>query len=80
LIKWNAWQVEDPSSYTYIRPEAGGLMVGLFEPKAAAWNVKKIPADFCFGEIDPDWERMSPFVEKAMQRVPASLGAGRVLC
>ena len=23
--------IEDPSSYTYIRPEAGGLMVGLFE-------------------------------------------------
>ena len=69
--------VEDPSSHTYIRPEGSGLMVGLFEPKAAAWNVKKIPADFSFGEIEPDWERMSPFVEKAMNRVPATLNAGK---
>ena len=23
--------IEDPSSYTYIRPEGGGLMIGLFE-------------------------------------------------
>jgi 4-methylaminobutanoate oxidase (formaldehyde-forming) len=68
--------VEDPSSYTYIRPEAGGLMVGLFEPEAAAWNVGKIPRDFAFGEIEPDWERMAPFVEKAMKRVPATLNAG----
>jgi hypothetical protein len=68
--------VEDPSSYTYIRPEAGGLMVGLFEPQAAAWNVPKIPTNFAFGEIEPDWERMTPFVEKAMNRVPATLNAG----
>jgi glycine/D-amino acid oxidase-like deaminating enzyme len=68
--------VEDPSSYTYIRPEAGGLMVGLFEPEAAAWNVGQIPKSFAFGEIEPDWERMTPFVEKAMSRVPATLNAG----
>lgn len=36
-----SWPViEDPSSHTYIRPEGGGLMVGLFEPEAAAWNCK----------------------------------------
>ena len=27
--------VEDPSAYTYIRPEGNGLMVGLFEGVAA---------------------------------------------
>ena len=68
--------VEDPSSHTYIRPEGGGLMVGLFEPDAAAWSVDAVPQDFSFGEIEPDWERMTPFLEKAMGRVPASLDAG----
>ena len=34
--------VESPSDYTYIRPEGGGLMVGLFEPEAAAWAVDKV--------------------------------------
>jgi 4-methylaminobutanoate oxidase (formaldehyde-forming) len=43
-------------------------MVGLFESKAAAWNVKRIPEDFTFGEIEPDWDRMAPYVEKAMKR------------
>lgn len=68
--------IEDPSSYTYIRPEGGGLMVGLFEGEAAAWNVKKIPENFSFGEIEPDWERMAPYVDKAMSRVPATLSVG----
>ena len=68
--------VEDPSSHTYIRPEGGGLMVGLFEPDAASWMVDAVPNDFSFGEIEPDWERMAPFVETAMQRVPATLDAG----
>jgi glycine/D-amino acid oxidase-like deaminating enzyme len=71
--------VEDPSSHTYIRPEGGGLMVGLFEPKGAAWNVDRIPDNFSFGEITPDLERMAPYVEKAMSRVPATLSAGQCL-
>ncbi|KAL1525952.1 hypothetical protein AB1Y20_020778 [Prymnesium parvum] len=68
--------VEDPSSHTYIRPEGGGLMVGLFEPDAAAWKVDSIPPDFSFGEIEPDWERMAPFLEKALGRVPTAVDAG----
>jgi 4-methylaminobutanoate oxidase (formaldehyde-forming) len=68
--------IEDPSSYCYIRPEGGGMMVGLFETKAAPWNIAKIPADFSFGEIAPDWERMSPYLEKAMHRVPSTMKAG----
>ena len=72
-----SWPViEDPSSHTYIRPEGGGLMIGLFEPDAAAWAVEGIPKDFSFGEIEPDWERMAPFLEKAMRRVPSSAHVG----
>ncbi len=68
--------IEDPASYTYIRPEGEGLMVGLFEAKAAAWNVNKIPSDFSFGEIGPDWDRMTPYLEQAMARVPSSMEVG----
>ena len=72
-----SWPVlEDPSSHAYYRKEGAGLMVGLFEPVAAAWNVGAIPEDSSFTEIEPDWERMAPFLEKAMARVPDSLGAG----
>jgi glycine cleavage system aminomethyltransferase T/glycine/D-amino acid oxidase-like deaminating enzyme len=68
--------LEDPSSYGYYREEVGGLMVGLFEPECAPWNVSRIPEDFSFSEIQPDWERMAPYLEKAMARVPVSLEIG----
>lgn len=68
--------LEDPGSHGYFREEGGGLMIGLFEPVCAPWNVGKIPDDFSFGTIAPDWERMGPYVERAMQRVPISMETG----
>ena len=71
------WPVlEDPASYVYFREEVGGLMIGLFEPLCAPWNVGGIPDDFSFGEIQPDWDRMGPYVETAMSRVPRAMTAG----
>jgi 4-methylaminobutanoate oxidase (formaldehyde-forming) len=68
--------LEDPSHHGYFRDEVGGLMVGLFEPVCAPWNVGSIPKDFSFGEIPPDWDRMTPYLERAMSRVPMSLKVG----
>lgn len=68
--------LEDPSSYGYFREEVGGLMIGLFEAICAPWNVKKIPRNFAFGEINPDWDRMAPYLEKAMARIPSSQNVG----
>src|ERR1700722_16045925 len=66
----------DPGSYGYFREEIGGLMVGMFEPVCAPWKVGGIPEDFSFGEIPPDWDRMGPYLETAMRRVPISLETG----
>jgi glycine cleavage system aminomethyltransferase T/glycine/D-amino acid oxidase-like deaminating enzyme len=72
-----SWPVlEDPGSYGYFREEVGGLMIGLFEPVCAPWNVSGVPKDFSFGEITPDWDRMGQYVEKAMQRVPITIETG----
>jgi 4-methylaminobutanoate oxidase (formaldehyde-forming) len=72
-----SWPVlEDPGNYTYIRPEGDGLMVGLFETVCAPWHVDRVPEDFSFGRIPPDWDRMGPYVQAAMSRVPATLEAG----
>jgi heterotetrameric sarcosine oxidase gamma subunit len=68
--------LEDPGSFGYFREEVGGLMVGLFEPVCAPWKVEGVPEDFSFGELNPDWDRMGPYVEKAMQRVPVALDVG----
>jgi 4-methylaminobutanoate oxidase (formaldehyde-forming) len=68
--------LEDPASHGYFREEVGGLMIGLFEPICAPWKVGGVPEDFSFGELEPDWERMGPYVEKAMARVPIAFDTG----
>jgi len=68
--------LEDPASYGYFREEVGGLMIGLFEPICAPWKLGGIPDDFSFGTLSPDLDRMGPYVEKAMARVPVSMDTG----
>ncbi|MBC8069254.1 MAG: GcvT family protein [Deltaproteobacteria bacterium] len=68
--------IEDPASHGYYREEVGGLMIGLFEPVCAPWKVGGVPDDFSFGELEPDWERMGPYLETAMSRVPVALDTG----
>ena len=68
--------LEDPSRYAYYREEVGGLMIGLFEKDCAPWRVDRIPLDFSFGELPPDWDRLTPFLEGAMGRIPVSMEAG----
>jgi 4-methylaminobutanoate oxidase (formaldehyde-forming) len=68
--------IEDPANFGYYREEVGGLMIGLFETKCAPWNVERIPGDFSFGVIQPDWDRMGQYVEAAMSRVPISMETG----
>ncbi len=74
--------LEDPDSFAYYREEVGSLMIGLFEPVAKAWNLEHIPENFVFGEIQPDWERMTTFLEKAYERVPdaVELGIRKFFC
>ena len=74
--------LEDPGTYGYYREEGGGLMVGLFEPVCAPWRVQGIPEDFSFGELPPDWDRLTPFLERAMSRVPitAEVGMKKLFC
>ncbi len=68
--------LEDPGFYGYYREEGGGLMVGLFEPEAAAWQLDGMPTDASFLDLPPDWERMGPFLERAMSRVPVTTRIG----
>jgi 4-methylaminobutanoate oxidase (formaldehyde-forming) len=68
--------IEDPEAYGYYREEGGGLLVGMFEPVGAAWSLDGTPNDSAFAVLPPDWDRLGPFLEKAMQRFPALEDAG----
>lgn len=74
--------IEDPASYGYYREETGGLMIGLFEPVAAPWKPERVPDEFSFGEITPDWDRIGPYLETAMSRVPitSDIGIRKLFC
>jgi 4-methylaminobutanoate oxidase (formaldehyde-forming) len=78
-----SWPVlEDPANYGYYREEGGGLMLGLFEPVCAPWQVAGVPAGFSFGEIRPDWDRMAPYLERTISRVPVveQTGIKKLFC
>ena len=68
--------LRDPGRAAYAREEAGKILLGFFEPVAAPWGVDGISKDFCFDEIQPDWERMEPYIERAMQRLPILFETG----
>ncbi|MGL6208990.1 MAG: FAD-dependent oxidoreductase, partial [Paracoccaceae bacterium] len=68
--------VEDPTTFTYVREEGGGLLFGLFEPEGATWNLRGIPQDASFSILPPDWDRMTPFLEAAFERYPVMKTAG----
>jgi heterotetrameric sarcosine oxidase gamma subunit len=63
--------LRDMDNYAYYREETGKLMLGLFEPEAMPWGGDGIPDSFCFDELPPDWERMMPWLERAMKRIPS---------
>ena len=68
--------VEDPDRYGYYREEGGGILVGLFEPVAAAWSLDRVPRDVQFASLPPDWDRVGPFLKAAMDRFPSLHDAG----
>ena len=68
--------IEDFGRYSYFREEVGGLLVGFFEPVAGPWGMDGIPKDFSFGELKPDWDRMMPYIDIAMERVPILKNTG----
>jgi 4-methylaminobutanoate oxidase (formaldehyde-forming) len=68
--------IEDPTTFTYVREEGGGMLFGLFEPEGATWNLKGIPEDASFSILPPDWDRMTPFLEAAFERYPVMKTAG----
>ncbi len=69
--------MRDHDKCAYYKPEAGGLLVGAFEPNAVPWGQDGIPQDFCFDEIEGHFEeQLMPVLEDAMQRVPMLETAG----
>ena len=74
--------LRDPDNAAYFREETGKILLGIFEPVARPWPAGDVPDDFSFGEIPPDWDRMTPIIEAAMRRVPqlSEIGIKLLFC
>lgn len=67
--------LRDPDRLTYYKEEVGGLVMGGYEPNPMPW-VTRVPDDFVFRLLDPDWEHFAPTMELAVGRVPALADVG----
>ena len=68
--------LRDPSSYCYVKEDAGKLLVGAFEPGAKPWGMNGISEDFEFDSLPEDWDHFEPVLENAMRRLPVLERAG----
>ena len=62
--------MRDPSLLVYFRGESGGLVMGGYERKPAAWGLDGIPPDFNGKLLEEDWDRFEELLRNAVVRVP----------
>jgi dimethylglycine dehydrogenase len=60
----------------YLRREGQGLLVGTYEKDARTFGENGIPPDFGQELLPDDLDRIAPFLEGAMERVPCFAKAG----
>ena len=63
--------LRDLDGHFYVRHYRGGLVIGAFEPDGKPRTASSIPADFAFGQFEPDWAHFELPLAKARRRVPA---------
>ena len=70
--------IRDFDNRTYIKEDAGKILVGIFEGNSIpAWNkTNKVPEDFSFGEFQENFEHFEPYLNSAIKRFPVLETAG----
>ncbi|MCP5036779.1 MAG: FAD-dependent oxidoreductase, partial [Rhodobacteraceae bacterium] len=63
--------LRDTDGYTYMKEEAGKLLIGSFEPRGKPLPVEKLPGNQQFIEIQEDWEHFALPYTRAMEMIPA---------
>jgi dimethylglycine dehydrogenase len=68
--------LRDPDTSYYLRQERDGFILGPYEWKATPMWLDGMPDDFANQLWNDDFERLEPYIEDAMARVPALGRAG----
>ena len=62
--------VRDPDGCIYFRGREGRIMLGAFQPVSKPWQVDRVPDDFAFRLLDPDWDHFAPPLKEGLARLP----------
>ena len=70
--------IRDFDNRTYIKEDAGKILVGIFEGNSIpAWDKTNIvPENFSFGEFQENFEHFEPYLNSAIKRFPVLETAG----
>ena len=74
--------VRDPYSNCYLRQEANGLIVGVYEKNSKAWALEGMDWRFDMELLDPELDRIEDNLVKGMNRIPLfeELGIKKTIC
>ncbi|HMN31144.1 MAG TPA: FAD-dependent oxidoreductase, partial [Caldilineaceae bacterium] len=61
----------DPDLMVYFRPEDGGIMLGAFQKESTPWRVERVPDDFSFQLLAPDWPKFEQPLAAGRHLIPA---------
>jgi sarcosine dehydrogenase len=62
--------VRDMDSAIYFRAEGTQILLGAFQKYTKPWMVDRVPDDFRFRLLPPDWEHFAEPLRRAQERIP----------
>jgi 4-methylaminobutanoate oxidase (formaldehyde-forming) len=68
--------IKSADDCSYVKDEAGALLVGFFEPDSYVWASKGIPVNEGFIRLPEDWDHLGPYYERMIERMPILADAG----
>jgi 4-methylaminobutanoate oxidase (formaldehyde-forming) len=66
----------DPDHCLYFRGEGNAVLLGAFQERSQTWLVDRVPDDFSFRLLEPDWERFAEPLRAGKWRIPALATSG----
>ncbi|MBI4940550.1 MAG: FAD-dependent oxidoreductase [Actinobacteria bacterium] len=61
---------------SYVKADAGALLVGFFEPGGRPWEPHGIPDTAEFASLPGEWDHVMPWFERMVERMPVLADAG----
>jgi 4-methylaminobutanoate oxidase (formaldehyde-forming) len=61
----------DPDLCLYFRGEGNAVMLGAFQSFSKPWMVERVPDNFSYQLLEPDWEKFAEPLANGKHRIPA---------